>query len=165
MAASSAVEHLLIRPAGADDAPALVEQFLGLNCYEEPLSGNRRTDTAGAALSLEAALARVKRCGGHALVASWDGAPAGHLFLTFEHDAPYVREALRPFAQITELFVREEFRRRGIAPALIAEAERLAQARGVERLMIGVLAGNALAEPLYRRLGFVPAVIEMAKHI
>lgn len=165
MAAPSAAEPLLIRPAGTSDVPALVEQFLGLNRHEEPLIGNRRIDPAGAALSLEAALDRVARCQGHALLATWDGAPVGHLFMTFEQDAPYVREALRPFAQITELFVREEARRRGIATALIAEAERLARARGMQRLMIGVLVGNALAEPLYRRLGFAPSAIEMAKRI
>ncbi len=165
MAASSAAEQLLIHPAGTSDVPALEEQFLGLNRHEDPLIGNRRTDPAGAALSLEAALARVARGHGHALLATWGGLAAGHLFMTFEMDEPYVREELRPFAQITELFVREEFRRLGIAAALIAEAERLARARGMQRLMIGVLVGNTLAEPLYRRLGFAPSAMEMAKHI
>lgn len=165
MAVSLAAERLLIRPTSAADEAALVEQFLGLNRHEEPLIGNRRTDAAGASLSLKWALDRVGRCGGHALVAEWDGAVAGHLFMTFEQDAPYVREALRPFAQVTELFVRPEARRLGIGTALIAEAERLARARGMERLMIGVLAGNDLTEALYRRLGFAPSAIEMAKRL
>jgi GNAT superfamily N-acetyltransferase len=46
---------------------------------------------------------------------------------------------------------------------LLLEAERQATARGVGRLMVGVLAGNTRAEALYRRMGFAPHAIEMAK--
>ncbi|SHI66612.1 L-amino acid N-acyltransferase YncA [Roseomonas rosea] len=159
---------LLIRPCRPEDRPALVEQFLALNRYEEPLARNRRTDLAGAEESLDAALERVERTGGAALIAEWRGAVAGHLFLTFEEDAAYVRAvraALRPYAYISELFVREEARRRGIGRALLAEAERLAAARGVPRLMIGVLAGNAEAAALYRRFGFRDYAVEMRKAV
>lgn len=39
---------LVIRPCRPGDREALVEQFLALNRYEEPLARNRRTDRQGA---------------------------------------------------------------------------------------------------------------------
>nr|WP_245215684.1 GNAT family N-acetyltransferase [Pararoseomonas baculiformis] len=108
---------------------------------------------------------RVEETGGAALVAERGGCVVGHLFLCFEEDAAYVRAPLRPYAYVAELFVRDEARRQGIGQALLREAERLAAARGVPRLMIGVLAGNAGAEALYRRFGFRAHAIEMAKDV
>ena len=155
----------LIRPAAPTDHAALAEQFLGLNRDEEPFAGNRRTDPAAGADCLAAALRRVERTGGAALVAERAARVVGHLFLTFEMDAAYVREPLRPYAYVSELYVREEMRGQGIGRALLLEAERQARARGIGRLMIGVLAGNARAEALYRRMGFAPHAIEMAKRL
>jgi GNAT superfamily N-acetyltransferase len=60
------------------------------------------------------------------------------------------------YAYVSELFVREENRGAGVATALMAEAERLAVARGVGRIMVGVVAGNSAAESLYSHLGFAP---------
>ena len=107
----------------------------------------------------------MERTGGAAFLAERKGRVVGHLFLTFEEDAAYVREPLRPYAYVSELYVREEARGQGIGRALLLEAERHAAARGVGRLMIGVLAGNARAEALYRRMGFAPHAIEMAKRL
>jgi GNAT superfamily N-acetyltransferase len=156
---------LVIRPCEPRDREALIDQFWGLNRFEDPLIGNRRTDRTGAAECLDAALRRVEGTGGAALLAELDGRVLGHLFLTVEEDAVYVRPELRPYAYIAELFVREEARGGGIGTALMQEAERVAAARGLDRLMVGVLAGNARTEALYRRLGFAPAAIEMAKRI
>jgi len=156
---------LHIRPYALDDREALVEQFLGLNRYEEPLARNRRTDRTGAAECLDAALERVSETDGVALVAEFDGRVVGHLFLVFERDAVYVREDLRPYGYVSELFVREGDRGLGIGKALMAEAERLTAERGLVRLMVGVLAGNTPAATLYARLGFTPHATELEKHI
>ncbi len=152
-----------IRPAIPADDPALVEQFLELNRHEDRISGDRRTDRKGARLALEAARQSVSQSNGAALVAEIDGGIVGHLFLVFRDDAVFVREEMRRHGYVTELYVRPEARRRGIASALLAEAERLTRARGVTRLLVGVLAGNSLAEDLYARHGFTPYTIELAK--
>lgn len=154
---------LVIRAADARDRAALVEQFLGLNRHEQAIVGDRRTDPAAAAESFEAAWQQVRATDGHALVAERDGRVVGHLFLLFRDDAVYIFRELRHFGYISELFVREEARGAGIAKALMAEAERLAVARGVGRLMLGVLAGNRPAEALYVALGFAPYAVDMVK--
>ncbi|HWL80808.1 MAG TPA: GNAT family N-acetyltransferase [Roseomonas sp.] len=153
--------RLTLREATAADREALLEQFLGLNLYEQPLSGDRRTDPAGAAEALSEAERRVAGHGGHALVAEVDGAVVGHLFLSFERQGPCIAED--EYGHVAEFFVREPWRGRGIGRALLAEAERLARLRGVRRLMIGVLAGNHRAEALYRRQGYAPYVTELVK--
>jgi ribosomal protein S18 acetylase RimI-like enzyme len=57
-------------------------------------------------------------------------------------------------AYITDVYVHEDWRRRGIAQAMLARAEQHARERGASELRIGVLAGNAAARALYRGAGF-----------
>ena len=59
-----------------------------------------------------------------------------------------------PYAELTELYVEPEFRRRGLGRALIAFAEQLAQARGAAGLIIMTGVGNAAAQALYRAVGY-----------
>ncbi len=108
---------------------------------------------------------RVAECNGAILVADLDGAVIGHMVLTFEQHGAFVREELRPHAYVADLFVREAHRGQGIGTALLAEAERLAIARGVPRLYIGVLSGNDRAEQAYRRFGFRPYALELSKDL
>jgi GNAT superfamily N-acetyltransferase len=63
------------------------------------------------------------------------------------------------------LFVRETARGTGIGRALLAEAERLTRARGLDRMLIGVAAGNDRAEETYRRAGYAPYSREMIRHL
>jgi len=155
----------VIRDARDEDRDALVEQFLELNQFEEPIAGDRRTDRPGAVACLDAALARVAETGGAALVAEWDGKVVGHAVVVFETSPPFVREELRPYACVSELFVREGLRGRGIGTALLEAAEAVAAARGVRRLTIGVLAGNVRAAALYARFGFTPHAVELEKPV
>lgn len=155
----------IIRPARDDDRDALIEQFQGLNVYEEPIIGNRRLDRAGGEESLIAAEKRVAAKDGVRLVAESGGKVVGHLFMVFGSHEVYVRADRRRHAHVTELFVREEARGRGLGRALLAEAERLAVAGGVDHLTIGVLIGNMLAERAYARFGFRSFAAELVKPI
>jgi GNAT superfamily N-acetyltransferase len=156
---------ILIRPAHAGDHDALVEQYLGLNLHEDPITHDRVIDRAGAAESLAVAEAWVAKSDGAVLVAEVEGRVVGHLFLTFEQSPPFVRAELRAYAYIAELFVRAEARRMGVARALLAEAERMARARGVSRIMVSALVGNGSAEATYDRAGFSPYATELIKKL
>ncbi len=139
--------------------------FQGLDLHEDQIAKNRRTDRQGAEKCLAFAWRRVQQTRGNALVAEVDGRVAGHLFLLFREDAVFVRQELRVYAYVSELFVREEDRGAGIATALMIEAERLAITRGVGRIMVGVVAGNSAAEALYDHLGFAPYAVELTKDL
>ncbi|MCQ4160709.1 GNAT family N-acetyltransferase [Roseomonas sp. GC11] len=154
---------LVIRPARDDDRETLLAQTLGLNRFEHAITGDRRTDAEGARETLDAVLARIAESQGHALVAEQEGAVIAHLFLTFGHHLPFVAE--RAHGYVADLYVREPWRGQGIGRALLAEAERLTRARGLKRLLIGVVAGNDRAEEAYRRFGFAPYTRELIKRL
>ena len=108
---------------------------------------------------------RASENGGTILVAELDGAVVGHLVLTFERMGPYIRDDLRDHALVADLFVRAALRGQGIGTALLAEAERLAIARGMKRILLGVVHGNTGAERAYRRQGYRDYALEMIKDL
>lgn len=153
----------VVRFAQPSDESALVDQFQGLNVHENSITKDRRTDYSAAQESLAAAWQSVHQTDGQVLVAELDGRVIGHLFLLFKIDAVFVERELRPYAYVSELYVTEKARGRGVARALMNEAERIAKRRGLPRILVGVLAGNKGAEALYGRLGYAPYVIELTK--
>ncbi len=155
----------IIRPVRDDDCDALVEQFQGLNCHEEPFVGNRRLDRDGAVASLVFADKRVADNNGVRLVAEVEGQVVGHLYLTFERHGACVRDEMRDYGYVAELFVRDEMRGRGLGRALLLEAERLTRERGLGHLMLGVITGNAIAERAYARFGFKSYATDLIKPI
>ncbi len=78
----------------------------------------------------------------HLLAAGDDSAVLGTCRLVFSGAA----------ARLGRLVVRRDARRRGIATALLAEAEREARAAGAHLI---VLNAQTAAEPLYERAGYV----------
>jgi GNAT superfamily N-acetyltransferase len=154
---------LMIREAVPADREALIAQFTGLNLFEDGVSGDRESSPEAGEASLDHTAECIAESGGHMLVAERDGAVVAFLALCFPESPPYVRVALRRHGLVSELFVRPEARGAGVARALLAEAERLTRLRGLKRLAIGVLAGNAGAEALYRSTGFTSHAIEMLK--
>ncbi len=62
-------------------------------------------------------------------------------------------------ADIMNVAVREEYRRRGIAYAMLTELMNRGRQRGIERYTLEVRAGNTAAQQLYARLGFESAGI------
>jgi ribosomal protein S18 acetylase RimI-like enzyme len=66
-----------------------------------------------------------------------------------------------PYAELTELYVEQEFRRRGVGGALVAYAERLAHERGASDLIIMTGLDNAPAQALYRAMGYDTYAVAM----
>lgn len=88
----------------------------------------------------------------HALVAEWEGAPAGFA-LYFYNFSTFVG---RPGLYLEDLFVRPAFRRRGIARAIFHWLARKAVAEGCGRFEWSVLDWNENAIAFYRGLGARP---------
>jgi GNAT superfamily N-acetyltransferase len=68
-------------------------------------------------------------------------------------------------AELTELFVEEGYRRRGIGQALIQFAERLAQSKGAEALVIHTGEDNYAARAFYSTMGYEPWDVVMGKMV
>jgi GNAT superfamily N-acetyltransferase len=129
------------------------------------MTGDRAIDRAGAEASLAYSERRLAETGGHMLVAEVDGAVIGQLCLIFAQQGPFVRPDRRPHGYVSELFVRQAVRGGGIGRALLAEAEHLTRAQGLDRMLIGVVAGNDRAETTYLRAGFAPYSRELLKKL
>ena len=84
-----------------------------------------------------------------ALIAEWDGEPAGYTS-TFYFYSTY---AGRPAIFIEDLFVLEKFRGKGIGRALLAKVARLAVEEGCNGLRWEVLDWNRSAIEWYENLG------------
>jgi len=92
------------------------------------------------------------------LVAWMGEEPAGRVMVVFPGHPEWSPSAYREGCpEIRDLGVAPEWRRRGIATALIAAAERETRSAGFSRLGLGVgLEGDyAAARSLYERLGYV----------
>ena len=60
----------------------------------------------------------------------------------------------KPLVSVHDVAVVASHRGRGIAEAMLAEAERIAVERGAVKMTLEVLSGNAPAVKLYRRIGY-----------
>ena len=83
---------------------------------------------------------------GRAFTAIVRGEPAGYVSVQFHH--------WNRLAQIHGLAVRAELHRRGIASALVAEAERACRAWGARGMYVDTPVTNAAGRALYEALGF-----------
>lgn len=82
-----------------------------------------------------------------------DGSDLGGFCVVRIDRAPAIFEEVER-AEITDLFVRREARRRGVGRALVAEADGWVTARGVARVEVRVASANAEGQAFWRALGF-----------
>lgn len=154
-----------IRPMAEADRPALLEHAAALNLHEQPFFGDRNLGPEGAVASLDHALARVAATGGGTWVAEIGGQVVGHLCLMLDTMPPFVAAGQRAVGYISDAYLRPEARGSGAFQALLAAAERHAAASGATRIMLGFVAGNAIAERAYLKAGFRPYAVEMVKDL
>jgi ribosomal protein S18 acetylase RimI-like enzyme len=80
------------------------------------------------------------------------GTPIGLCIVRIDRAAPILEETER--AEISDLGVRPEMRRHGIARQLVEEAHAWVRDRGVERVEIQVASGNREGQAFWRALGY-----------
>ncbi|BET65991.1 GNAT family N-acetyltransferase [Opitutales bacterium ASA1] len=132
-----------IRPAAEADVELLLAFVRELADYEK-LAHEVATDAAG----LRAAMFGPRPCA-EAVFAEVDGEPAG--FAVFFQNFSTFRG--RPGLYLEDLFVRPDYRRRGIARAILAHLAREANRRGCARFEWTVLDWNNDAQRFYREMG------------
>jgi len=142
----------VVRPARAEDHEAILAFWLDLIEHHRRLS-----PSSPSAPNLREVLANEIRRGTtrarcRLLVADRAGARLGFLFAEVE---PVGGSAeLAPTGWIHELWVAPDERRRGVASALVAEADAFFAARGVRRLSVRVESANEEALRYWTRRGF-----------
>lgn len=144
-------EPFRVRLATRDDADLLFpmfEAFYGPYFQPKTVEAIRGHMAAAAAMD-------------HVLVAEEGGVPLGFASLRL---IPQV-EADPPHAELSDLFVREPHRRRGVGRALMDFAERLARDRGCARMYLVTGFDNEGARAFYRAAGFRDFALQMEKDL
>lgn len=131
------------RPAAAADVAALLPMIRALCEHDGTAFDEAAVGRALAQVIADESLGRV-------WVIEWGDAPAGYVVLTFGFSLEFGgRDAF-----VDELYVREEFRGRGLGRRAVELAERACRERGVGALHLEVERANTPAQELYRRAGF-----------
>ena len=132
------------RVAEPSDADALVEMMRDFNAHER---------IAFDEPAVRAVLAQLfaNDSYGLACLILLDGGVAGYVVIVFGFSLEFRgRDAF-----IDELFVKDEFRGRGLGAAALRHAEGLCRGCGVRALHLEVERQNTAAQSVYRRAGFV----------
>jgi GNAT superfamily N-acetyltransferase len=139
-----------VRTATNADAEALAGLF---TAFSKPHTG--RVVTPAQILARLAACARLETT----LIAEHDGVVAGFACLRV---VPAMGSD-EPVAELTDLFVAEPYRRRGIARALLQEAHALALARGASEVILHTGFDDRVAQSCYRALGYAEWALAMRR--
>ena len=134
------------RQATADDAPELARM---LNIFD------------GTGATPEQVAARMIACQ-HVLttfVGEVDGRPVGFACLRL---LPHI-QGDEPYAELTDIYVDESYRRHGVARALIAQLETTARAAGASEVVLLTGFDNAGAQAAYRASGYADWALAMLK--
>ncbi|HVZ02626.1 MAG TPA: GNAT family N-acetyltransferase [Dongiaceae bacterium] len=157
-----------IRPYGGRDLPAARAMLDGLQEYECTIEANRAHWADGGRAYAEWMLEEAAQNSGAVLVAESDaGAAIGLLTCWRAEDATDITvvPAARVHLYISELFVVEAWRGKGVAAALLAAADDHARGLGIAQVTIGSLASNAMARRAYAKAGFEEYEILLRKRV
>ena len=135
---------LVLRPAAASDVPLILDLVRELAAYERAPAEAVATAADLLRDGFETAQPKFR-----VLIAEWSGAAAGFAFFFYN----YSTWLGRPGLYLEDLFVRPEFRKRGIGKALFVELARVAVREGCGRFQWQVLDWNATAIEFYQSLG------------
>jgi GNAT superfamily N-acetyltransferase len=142
--AAKAVPGLKLRQATADDARTLNDMIGAFAAYE-------RLPNNSTAESLRAELDRPDRVV-EAVLAFLDGQPIGFAVFFQTYSTFIAKRGL----YLEDIYVREEFRNRGIASAILRYIARLAVERDYGRVEFTVLLWNTVAIEFFEKQGATP---------
>lgn len=139
------------RPQEIDRISALWGLITDHHASIDPLFRMRRGPTAeGELRELLRALSRDPDV--EIFVFDVEGTPVGLCIVRIDRAPPILEETER--AEITDVGVRPEWRRRGVARRLVEAAQAWVRDRGVARIEIQVASGNREGQAFWRSLGY-----------
>ncbi len=156
--------EIVVRAAGVRDLPALVALWRELVAYHQDLGGqdfrlSSKADPGWRAYARGHLRKRDKFC----LIAIAGAEPVGFILGSLEKRPDLFVN--RRYGHISDAFVREGYRKRGVGTALTSEALRWFGARRIHRVRLMVDARNALGKTFWTQMGFRTTVHTMDRDI
>lgn len=148
-----------------EDRSAILSFIDGMQQFEHAIEPDRRIDSSVAAEFFAEIFARLKARSGAAYVPEDNDELLGWAVVYRDENDVYVRGDERTFALISELYVVEKARDRGIGRSLIEACEDWARNQGISVVMISVLRDNARAHAIYRKSGFETYYTGLRKYL
>jgi ribosomal protein S18 acetylase RimI-like enzyme len=154
-----------IREYTPADRVGVLDAVIELQDYERILEDDRLPGADIAEKHLEYMLQQCADKNGRIFVASISGRVAGLVCVWAEEafGEHYARPSRAGF--ISDLVVREGYRRGGIGRALLEVAEDFLRAQGVTLVHLGVLSRNAIAQSFYVAVGYREYEVVLIKNL
>lgn len=151
-----------IRKAQPPDAPRLGELAGALVRLHHAVDPRRFMLVDGVERGYGGWLGReLGRQGALVLVAEDGGLVVGYTYATVE--GRDWNSLLDEHAELHDILVTEDARRRGVGKALLGATLAELDARGVRRVILSTMVQNEAAQALFRSFGFRPTMIEMTR--
>lgn len=153
-AAGACADHgaARVRPASSSDLETLAGLWIEITRHHEPLDPLFRLRPGAEAEVRELLRSWLRDPDSRAFLAEVEGAAQGMVCVRIDRAPPILDEVER--GEITDLFVRGAWRRRGVGRALADAALDWLASRGVGRVEVRVADANAAARSFWRSLGF-----------
>ena len=163
MTAGTASAPGRVRLAEVRDLDRVTALWTAITHHHAPLDPlfRMRSDAGGELRRLLGELARDPDAA--IFVYDIDGDLPGMCIVKIDHSPPILEEVER--AEITDLGVREDQRRRGIGGALVDEALAWVAAASVARVEVQVATGNVEGQAFWRSRGFGPLMDVLHKRL
>lgn len=149
--------------AQPSDAEQIVEElWLPLAKEMEKVSDyNELEEDLDLSESIEHKKEKIKSDDGHVFVTKKDNELAGYISLTVKESAPVFSRDDK--LKISELFIKEKYRRNGYASELIKKADKVFQDKNCSTIELEVNKKNESAQELYKENGFEVERFRMIK--
>ncbi len=147
-----------VRRAGRGDA----ELLAGLNAFVQELHSARMPDRFKPADPFAAAewfRTMMEDPRARAWMAEVEGTPAGYVLSVCYDRAENPFCFRREYCEIDQISVVPEFRRRGVARALVGAVLAEARSNGIVEIVLNSWSFNAGAHEAFRALGFAPEIV------
>lgn len=104
-------------------------------------------------------LRMIRSRNGHVLIAEYDKKIAGYLIIIIKKNIPIFK--VEKLAEITDLYIKEELRGKGISNVLRDEVINWCKIKKITSITLDVLPQNYHAKRIYKKWGFNEFLIEM----
>jgi len=92
-------------------------------------------------------------------IAEYKGKPVGHMIISIKKNFPIFQ--MEYYGRINTVFIKKEFRGRGISSKLKDEAVKWFKKKGISRISLNVFPDNKIAIDAYEKWGLSLSLLEM----